>query len=183
MANAVIDNVAPDLRAAGQDLVEVWQQHVYYELVKRDAKAALTTMSNNPYVLFVPLAIGAKGWEGVYNFYHDIFLRQLPADITGIPISRAVAKDVLVEEAVYQLTHDQLMDWIIPGVPPTHKRIEVGVVAVVKFENGKIASEHVYWDHASVLAQVGVLDPAKTPVKGVESAHTLLAWAGIKAEG
>jgi carboxymethylenebutenolidase len=183
MTNTVIDNVAPDLRAAGQDLVEVFQQHTYAELVKRDAKAAMTTMSSNPYVLFVPLAIGARGWEGVYNFYHDVFLRQLPADITAIPISRVVGKDILVDEAVYQLTHDQVMDWLIPGVPPTHKRLEAGVVAVVKFENGKIASEHVYWDHAGVLAQVGVLDPAKTPVKGVESVRTLLTWAGIKAGG
>jgi carboxymethylenebutenolidase len=183
MANEVIDNVAPDLRAAGQVLVDVWQQHTYFEFVKKDARAALTTMSSNPYVLLVPLAIGGRGRDGVYNFYHDVFLAQLPADITPVLISRAVARDILVEEAVYRFTHDQVMDWMIPGVPPTHKRVEVGLVAVIKFENSKIASEHLYWDHAGVLAQVGVLDPAKTPVKGVESARTLLAWAGIKAGG
>jgi len=73
------------------------------------------------------------------------------------------------------------MDWIIPGVPPTGKRVEVGVVAIIKFENGKISSEHLYWDHASVLAQLGVIDRAKGLVKGVESPCTLLEWAGIKA--
>lgn len=117
---------------------------------------------------------------GVFRFYHDYFLAQLPSDIGPIPISRVLGKDILVEEAVYRFTHDQVMDWMIPGVPPTGKSVEVGVVAIVKFENAKIASEHLYWDHASVLTQLGVLDPAKVPVKGAETASTLLNWAGIK---
>jgi carboxymethylenebutenolidase len=99
------------------------------------------------------------------------------------PISQVVGKDTLVEEAVYSFTHDQVMDWMIPGVLPTGRRVEVGVVAIVRFEGGKIASEHLYWDHASVLAQVGVIDQAKVPVKGVESAHKLLDWSGIKSAG
>jgi quercetin dioxygenase-like cupin family protein len=172
MANAVTDRV-------GQCLLEVWQQHNYSEWVMKDAKAALTTMSDNPHVLMVPIAVGGGGRDGVYNFYHNYFLAQLPADIRPVPISQVVGSDMLVEEAVFQFTHDQVMDWMIPGVPPTGKRVEVGVTAIVRFEGGKIASEHLYWDHASVLAQVGVLDPARVPVKGVESAHTLLEWAGI----
>jgi carboxymethylenebutenolidase len=162
-----------------QVLLEVWQQHTYSEFVLKDAQAALQTMSDNPHVLMVPLAIGGRGRGGVYNYYHDYFLAQLPADIMPVPISQVVGKDILVEEAVYQFTHDQRMDWIIPGVPPTGKRVEVGVVGIITFENDKIASEHLYWDHASVLAQLGVIDPAKVPVKGVDSARTLLEWAGI----
>ena len=72
------------------------------------------------------------------------------------------------------------MDFMIPGVPPTGKHVKVGVVGIIKFENAKIASEHLYWDHASVLAQLGVIDQGKVPVKGVESVGTLLEWAGIK---
>jgi len=166
--------------SGGQGLLEVWQQHTYSEFVMKDAKAALTTMSDNPHVLMVPIATGGRGRDGVYNYYHDYFLAQLPADIMPVPISQVVGEDVLVEEAVYQFTHDQVMDWMIPGVAPTGKRIEVGVVGIIKFENGKIASEHLYWDHASVLAQLGVIDPARVPVKGLESARTLLEWAGIK---
>jgi carboxymethylenebutenolidase len=147
----------------------------------KDAKAALTTMSDNPHVLMVPVAIGGRGRDGVYKYYHDYFLAQLPADIRPVLISRVVGKDILAEEAVYRFTHDQVMDWMIPGVPATGKRVEVGVVGIITFENGKIASEHLYWDHASVLAQLGVIDPAKTPVKGVESPRTLLEWAGIKS--
>jgi carboxymethylenebutenolidase len=155
MAKAATDSVE-------QRLLEVWQQHNYSEWVMKDAQAALATMSDDPHVLMVPIAIGGRGRDGVYNYYHDYFLAQLPADIRPVP-------------------HDQTMDWLIPGVPPTGKCVEVGVVAVVKFEDGKIASEHLYWDHATVLVQVGVLDPATVPVKGVESAHALLKWAGVKS--
>jgi carboxymethylenebutenolidase len=165
----------------GQSLLEVWQQHNYSEWIMKDAKAALATMSDDPHVLMVPIAIGGRGRDGVYDYYHDHFLAHLPADIRSVPISQVVGTDTLVEEAVFQFTHDQVMDWLIPGVPPTGKHVEVGVVAVVKFEDGKIASEHLYWDHASVLAQVGVLDPAAVPVKGVESARALLEWTGVES--
>ncbi len=173
MANATTDSV-------GQErLLEVWQ-HCYSEFVMKDAKAALTTMSDNPHVLMVPIATGGRGRDEVYKYYHDYFLAQLPADIRPVPISQVVGKDTLAEEAVYQFTHDQIMDWVIPGVPPTDKRVEVGVVGIIKCENRKIASEHLYWDHASVLAQLGVIDRAKGVVKGVESPRTLLEWAGIE---
>jgi carboxymethylenebutenolidase len=174
MASATTDRVGQEL------LLEVWQQHCYSKFVMKDAKAALTTMSDNPYLLMVPIAIGGRGRDGVYKFYHDSFLAQLPADIRPTPISQVVGKDILAEEAVYQFTHDRIMDWMIPGVPPTDKRVEVGVVAIVAFENGRIASEHLHWDHASVLAQLGFIDRAKGLVKGVESPRTLLEWAGLK---
>jgi carboxymethylenebutenolidase len=164
-----------------QVLPEVWQQHVYSEFAMKDAKAALATMSANPYVLMVPLGLGGRGREEVYNFYHNQFLCQLPADISAVPISQAVGKDILVEEAVYRFTHDQVMDWLIPGLAPTGKYVEIGLVAIIRFENDKITSEHLYWDHASLLAQLGVIDQNKVPVRGVESPRTLLEWAGIKA--
>jgi carboxymethylenebutenolidase len=167
--------------SVGQSLLEVWQQHNYSEWVMKDAKAALATMSDDPHVLMVPIAIGGRGRDGVYDYYHNYFLAQLPADIRPVPISQVVGTDTLVEEAVFHFTHDQVMDWLIPGVPPTGKHVEVGVVAIVKFEDGKIASEHLYWDHASVLAQVGVLDPDAVPVKGVESARALLDWTGVES--
>src|SRR5258708_36108781 len=106
MANATTDSV-------GQErLLEVWQQHCYSEFVMKDAKAALTTMSDNPNVLMVPIATGGRGRDGVYKYYHDYFLAQRRADIEPVPISHVVGKDILAEEAVYQFTHDQFMDWI-----------------------------------------------------------------------
>jgi carboxymethylenebutenolidase len=136
-----------------KELLEVWLQ-CSLELVKKNAKAAPGTMSDNPHVVMVPLAMGGRRREGVYNFYHDYFLAQLPADMTAVAISLVVGENILAAEAVYQLTHNQVMDWLVPGVPPTGKRVEAGVVGIITFENGKIDSEHLYWNH-------GVLDSSE----------------------
>ena len=66
---------------------------------------------------------------------------------------------------------------MLPGIPPTGKRVEIPHVVVMKFENGKVAHEHIYWDQASVLVQVGLLDPVNLPVAGVEQAGNLLGIA------
>jgi carboxymethylenebutenolidase len=144
-----------------KELLEVWLQQCYFELVKKNAKAAPGTMSDNPHVVKVPLAMGGRRREGVYNFYHDYFLAQFPADMTAVAISLVVGENILAEEAVYQFTNNQVIDWLVPGVPPTGKRVEAGVVGIITFENGKIDSEHLYWDQASVLAQWGVLDSSE----------------------
>jgi carboxymethylenebutenolidase len=145
-----------------KELREGWQQHVYFEFVKKNATAALGTTSDNPHVFMVPLAIGGRGREGVYNFYHNCFLAQPPADITSIPISQVIGENILTEEAVYQFTHDQVMDWLVPGVPPTGKHVEVGVVAIITFKNGKIASEHVRGSRQRV-GPVGCSRSLKSP--------------------
>jgi carboxymethylenebutenolidase len=160
-------------------LLEVWQQHTYAEFVMRDATAALTTMTDDPYVLMAPIGVGGQGREGVHSFYANAFLAQMPSDLEPVPISQIIAQDYIVEEAVYSFTHDQVMDWILPGVPATGKRIEVALVGIIKFENGKIAHEHLYWDQATVLAQVGLIDAATPTVKGAQGARRLLAWAGL----
>jgi hypothetical protein len=103
---------------SSKEPIEVWQQHCYFEFAKKGAEAALGTISDDPHVLMVPLAIGGRGRDGVYNFYHDYFLAQLPADMAAVPISQVVGENILAEEAVYQFTHDQVMDWFLPGVRP-----------------------------------------------------------------
>jgi carboxymethylenebutenolidase len=67
------------------------------------------------------------------------------------------------------------MDWMLPGIAPTGKRVEVPVVTIVQFRDGKLAHEHIYWDQASVLVQLGLLDLGTLPVVGVESARKALA--------
>ena len=75
---------------------------------------------------------------------------------------------------VIAFTHDVQMEAILPGVPPTGRRVEVPFVVVMAFEGDKVAHEHIYWDQASVLVQVGLLDAGKLPVTGVEQARKLL---------
>ena len=92
----------------------------------------------------------------------------------GRTVSRTIGSDQLVDEMVITFTHDVEMDWMLPGIPPTGRRVEVALVVIVRFRDGKLAHEHIYWDQASVLVQIGLLDPEKLPVAGVDSARKVL---------
>jgi carboxymethylenebutenolidase len=98
----------------------------------------------------------------------------MPPDTEMVPISRTIGSDQLVDEMVFKFTHTIRMDWMLPGVAPTGRPVEVALVAVVKFREGKLAHEHIYWDQASVLVQLGLLDAGILPVAGVESARKAL---------
>jgi carboxymethylenebutenolidase len=98
----------------------------------------------------------------------------MPPDTELTPISRTVGTDQLVDEMVFKFTHTIPMDWMLPGIAPTGRRVEVPLVAIVHFRDGKLAHEHIYWDQASVLVQLGLLDPTDLPVAGIESAQKAL---------
>jgi carboxymethylenebutenolidase len=114
---------------------------------------------------------GGVGKPGVREFYSQYFIPQNPPDTELTPISRTIGTDQLVDEMVLKFTHTVRMDWMLPGIAPTLKRVEVPVVAIIRFRDGKLAHEHIYWDQASVLVQVGLLDPGTLPVVGVDSAR------------
>ena len=82
--------------------------------------------------------------------------------------------DIPLIQALFWKTNLVNMDWILPGIPPTGKHVEVPLVAIVRFRDGKLAHEHIYWDQASVLVQIGLLDPSKLPVAGVQAARKVL---------
>ncbi|MFY9663105.1 MAG: ester cyclase, partial [Candidatus Cybelea sp.] len=66
------------------------------------------------------------------------------------------------------------VDWMLPGVAPTGKRVEVAFAVVVGFKDGKISHEHIYWDQACLLEQIGLLDRTALPITGIEQALNLL---------
>jgi carboxymethylenebutenolidase len=76
-----------------------------------------------------------------------------------------------VDEIVIRFTHTIEMDWMLPGISPTGGRVEVPMVVLVHFRDGTLAHEHIYWDQASVLVQIGVLDPSGLPVAGAQTAR------------
>jgi carboxymethylenebutenolidase len=90
------------------------------------------------------------------------------------PVSRTIGEDQVVDELVISFTHTTPIDWLLPGVPPTGKRCEIAFAVIVGFKDGKISHEHIYWDQAGVLVQLGLLDPKGLPVSGAESARTIL---------
>ena len=95
----------------------------------------------------------------------------MPKDTSLVPISRTIGADRVVDEMIFCFTHDEEIDWMLPGISPTGKTVEIPLIAVVNFRGGKLYHEHIYWDQASVLVQIGKLDPAGLPIAGVETAN------------
>ena len=156
------------------DLAATFDAHVQAEFQDLDLGATMATMSADPYVHHVPTITGGNGTEGVRHFYGHPFIGQWPDDTETRQISRTIGDNQVVDELLMTFTHDRELDIMLPGIPPTGRRIEIPVVVVVGFEDGKVHHEHIYWDQASVLAQAGLLDPATVPVTGSEQAEALL---------
>jgi carboxymethylenebutenolidase len=160
------------------DLSALFDGHVGREFADQDVDATMETMVPEPYVHCVPVMTGGVGGERVRRFYSDHFINQIPKDANVTLISRTIGKDQIVVELVLSFTHDTQWDYLLPGIPPTGKRVDLPHVVVMKFENGKVAHERLYWDQASLLVQVGLLNPADLPVVGVEQATRLLRVTG-----
>ena len=166
--------ISKNLTSAQQRLSELWEDHVRYEFSTRNTDDTLATMVDDAYVNHIPVLTGGSGRDELREFYSKRFIPQMPPDTEMTPVSRTIGEDQLVDEMVFKFTHSIRMDWMLPGISPTGKRVEVPLVAIVRFKDGKLAHEHIYWDQASVLVQIGLLDPAKLPVAGVESARKVL---------
>ncbi|HEY6328548.1 MAG TPA: ester cyclase, partial [Blastocatellia bacterium] len=108
------------------------------------------------------------------EFYSKRFIPQMPPDTTLTPVSRIVGADHIVDEMIFEFTHTIKMDWMVPGIDPTGKHVKAPLVAIVQFRDGKLAHEHIYWDQASVLVQLGLLAKEGLPIAGVESAEKVL---------
>src|SRR5216684_2928404 len=162
------------LTAAQETLSQLWDEHVRYEFSTRNTEDTLATMVEDAYVNHIPVLTGGVGRDELREFYSKRFIPQMPPDTEMTPVSRTIGEDQLVDEMVFKFTHTIRMDWMLPGVAPTGKHVEVPLVAIVRFREGKLAHEHIYWDQASVLVQIGLLDPTKLPVAGIESARKVL---------
>jgi carboxymethylenebutenolidase len=158
----------------GADLGAVFDDHVRAEFVDRDLGATMETMVDDPYVNHVPVMTGGVGRDEVARFYGDHFIGHWPEDVEVIPVSRTSGTNQVVDELVLRFTHDIEMPALLPGVAPTGRRVELAFAVVVGFRDGKITHEHIYWDQASLLTQVGLLDPETLPVTGAEHARKVL---------
>ena len=162
------------IAAAQQSLSTKWDDHVKYEFATRDTEDTLATMVTDAYVNHVPVMTGGVGHDELREFYSKRFIPQMPPDTSMTPVSRTIGVDRVVDEMVFEFTHTIVMDWMLPGVAPTGRHVKVALVVIVHFRDGKLAHEHIYWDQASVLAQLGLIDSAELPVAGVESAEKVL---------
>jgi carboxymethylenebutenolidase len=160
--------------ADAPDLGAVFDDHVAAEFVHLDLEATMATMTDDPYVNHVPVMTGGVGADSVRRFYGNHFIGKWPQDIELTSVSRTIGEDQVVDELVLSFTHDIEMDQLLPGVAPTGKHVQLAFCVVVKFEDGKVAHEHIYWDQASLLVQIGLIDRDGLPVTGAEQARNLL---------
>lgn len=142
---------------SAQDNLKLWEQHLIGEFVNKDVDLSLSTMVEDASVMHMPTRSGGKGKAELRPYYRDMFIPSIPSEWEHTVTNRVVTEDTIVEEAKVRLVHSQQMDWFLPGIPPTGKTIEMELVIVIQFRNGKMAAERIYWDQAAVLRQIGKL--------------------------
>ncbi|MCB0739020.1 MAG: carboxymethylenebutenolidase [Bacteroidetes bacterium] len=153
------------------DLLDVFNKHVEAEL-NRDLETTLSTMALDPHINNIPTLIGGEGLEKVRLFYKGLIPegKFFPPDTEMYHISRTMDEKQLVDEMIFKFTHSTEIGWMLPKIPPTGKKVEVPLIVIVGFSEGKVSHEHIYWDQASVLVQIGLLNAGQLPVSGIESA-------------
>lgn len=157
-----------------QRLIDVWEEHLRCEFVDRDAAATVATMSDDNYVNHVPVMTGGRGRDEMLTFYGRHFIPKMPADTRLTPVCRTVGQGRVIDEMIFAFTHDIVMDWMLPGVAPTGRPVEVPLVVVVQLRAEQVVCERICWDQASVLVQLGLLDQTHLPVAGAETARKVL---------
>ena len=141
-----------------EELARLWDNHNGAEFISKDAEAALENMVDDPYVTILANGGGGNGKDQVRAFYADVLIPQWPDDAQMQPMNRVLGQDQLVDELHLSFTHNKQMDWLLPGEPPTNRKVEMDVAIVVQFRNDRIAGERLYWDQAAVLRQIGLLN-------------------------
>ena len=162
------------MTADPKGLGTLFDAHTRAEFETRDIEATMATMSEAPHVTHVPTMTGGAGRESVRKFYETWFIGHWPEDTVVRQVSRTIGESRLVDEVMISFTHDCEMPAILPGVKPTGCKVTIPFVVVVGCKDGKVEFERIYWDQASMLVQLGLLDPSKLPVSGAEQAARLL---------
>ena len=113
-------------------------------------------------VSYIPTMVNSKASTDLQQFYTH-YLQPNPNELNARLISRTVGVDRVVDEISLSFQHDREIPWLLPRVPPTKKQVQITLVSIVCIKAGVFAHERVYWDQASVLEQVGLIDSSRTP--------------------
>jgi carboxymethylenebutenolidase len=154
-------------------MVELWDQHMAGEFALKDADLAVATMVDDASVMHLPTMSGGAGKENLRRYYADVFIPGIPADTSSEPIARSVGDGLVVDEFVMRMTHDRVVPFLLPGLAPTGKTVEIPAVVIVKFRGELMESERLYWDQAAVLRQLGLIDRS-LPVADVAEVSAFL---------
>lgn len=162
------------------DLEAIWEEHVALEFATEDATATMSTMVAEPYVNHIPTLTGGIGYQDLHRFYRDYFIPGNPPSLKMRLVSRTIGVNRVVDEMHVSFRHTQEIPWMLPGIEPTGKEVEVALVAIVCMRGGKLYHEHIYWDQATVLVQVGLLDPKLAPGSGGEQRLPVVGGEGAR---
>jgi carboxymethylenebutenolidase len=152
----------------------LFDRHVSFEFESKSAEATMETMAEDPTVIHVPVLTGGRGTEELHAFYRDWFIPAWPEDVEVEQVSRTVGAERVVDELIIRFTHTREMAFWLPGIKPTGRRVELPLVVVMGFKGDQVASEHIYWDQASLLAQIGMLERSDLPIAGSTQAKALV---------
>jgi carboxymethylenebutenolidase len=177
-----ISNSNPTSKQSHDKLAAVFDTHINCEFDKIDVFATMQTMVKDPYVHHVPVLTGGIGYEKVYTFYRDSFIGKMPSDTKFVQISRTIGKYQVVDELILSFTHDIEIPAMVPGISPTGKHVELPLVVVMRFKGNKIAHEHIYWDQASLLSQIGLIDSKELPIIGIEQSKKLQELVALSTQ-
>jgi len=155
------------------DLSALWDNHCDLEFNVRNADETMKTMMPEPYVNHIPTLTGGYGYQELHRFYKHHFIPRLPEDTRVVPLARTLGPDRIVDEILFCFTHTKEIDFLLPGIAPTGKYVEIPTIAVVEFRGDKLFNEHIYWDQATALKQLGVIDGKGLPIAGIECAKKL----------
>lgn len=152
------------METAYSQVSALFDAHMQAELAA-DLDATMETMVDSPHLLNLGSGTGGVGLEGVRRFYSEQLIGQFfPKDVEFIPISRTLDGERLVDEVVIKFTHTQRIQHLLPDVEPTGREVTMAVVVIVGFREGKVSYEHIYWDQAGLLVQLGLLNPHALPI-------------------
>jgi carboxymethylenebutenolidase len=141
-----------------QQLEQVWTEHLKGEFESKDVEATLATMVDDAWVNHMPVNTGGRGKDALRRFYRDDFIPSWPDDLEMVPVNRVIGQGEIVDELRLTFTHSKPMPWFLPNIAPTLRTVIVDVVVIAQFRGDKLACERIYWDHANVLRQVGLLN-------------------------
>lgn len=130
--------------------VRLVEEHIRMEN-EHDLEAVLDTFGDDPRYEDMSWRDTYDGLRGVHGYY-DSLLTALP-DLHVDVRNRHVTDDEVILEVVIGGTHTGTYH----GLPPTGRPVSFPLCAVYSFdEGGKLASERIYYDRATVFDQVGV---------------------------
>ncbi len=108
------------------DLEKIWDEHTFYEFGDRSVEDTMATMVQEPYVNHVPTLTGGIGRDRLTKFYRDHFIFSNPDDSNLELISRTVGIDRVIDEFLFNCTHDKVIDALYVAPLPSRSMSPIG---------------------------------------------------------